>query len=237
MLELFHIPFVGCGMDASLLGMDKALSHQLARQNGIEVSPFAVFAYSEIDQKRESLKRLHLRCFVKPARGGSSIGITKINTWEELDDACACAAKHDRRILIEEAVSGEEIGCSVLETPDGLVLGAVDRIHLNSDFFDYEEKYVDTHAQVECPAQLPDFVSEQMRHLARKLWEIHHCQGLVRVDCFLTPDQRILFNEINTLPGMTATSRYPRMMGQAGISFETILDTLIEEALRRRKNA
>lgn len=137
--------------------MDKALSHQLARQNGIEVSPFVVFAYSEIDQKRESLKRLHLPCFVKPARGGSSIGITKINTWEELDAACACAAKHDRRILIEEAVSGEEIGCSILETPDGLVLGAVDRIHLNSDFFDYEEKYVDTHAEVECPAQLPGF--------------------------------------------------------------------------------
>ena len=233
MFELFHIPFVGCGLDASLLGMDKALSHQLAQQHGSEVSPFLVFNSAELDQKRSQIQRLKLPCFVKPARGGSSIGITKITTWKELDSACAAAAKHDSRILIEEAVVGEEIGCSVLETAEGLVLGAVDRIHLNSDFFDYEEKYVDTHAEVECPAPLPDFISEQMRRMALKLWEIHHCHGLVRVDCFLTDDQRIVFNEINTLPGMTATSRYPRMMGQAGITFEMILDTLINEALRR----
>lgn len=231
MLDLFGQRYVGCGRDASLLAMDKGLSHQLASQAGIAVSPFVIADQLTLKEKRAEIEKLKLPCFVKPVSGGSSIGISKITSWDQLDTACAEALTSDSRILIEEAVAGEEIGCSILEWNGQLQLGAVDRIHLASDFFDYEEKYVDSHAQVECPAQLNAETITAMKELAVQLWQLHHCRGLARIDCFLTPAGQIIFNEINTLPGLTATSRYPRMMSRAGLDFTVLLDRLVEQAL------
>lgn len=237
LFDLFQLRYVGCGLDASLLAMDKALSHQLAQQAGIAVSPFVTADQRTLKEQRADIEKLTLPCFVKPVCGGSSIGISKITSWDQLDAACAEALALDSRILIEEAVPGAEIGCSILECGDQLQLGAVDRIFLASDFFDYQEKYVDSHAQVECPAQLSPAVIDAMKQLAVRLWQLHHCRGLARIDCFLTPEGQIIFNEINTLPGLTATSRYPRMMNRAGISFAELLDRLIDNALERKHGA
>ena len=232
MMDLFAIPYVGCGMSASLIAMDKVLSHQLASAAGIAVSQMVVVDRNDPDRSKKEIRQLQLPCFVKPVRGGSSIGITRIESWDKLEQALQLALSLDERALVEEAVPGQEIGCSIVEKNGQLILGAVDRIQLNSDFFDYQEKYVDSHAQVECPAILPPALIDQIHDTARTLWAVHQCRSLARIDLFLTPDNKIVFNEINTLPGLTATSRFPRMMERAGMDFSCLLQTLIDQAAK-----
>lgn len=231
MFELFNIPFVGCNMSSSFLCMDKIVSHQLAKQAGIAVSAFCTLSKQErLQDKLSEIHQLCLPCFVKPAWGGSSIGITKVYAWSQLEKAIHLAFAHDDRVIIEEMVVGQEIGCSLLETKDGVTIGAIDRICLASDFFDYQEKYVDTHAKVECPANFSIELQEKIKKTAFRLWELLQCRGLARIDCFLSDEGEILFNEINSLPGLTATSRYPRMMKLAKIEYASLIEQLLDQA-------
>ena len=166
--------------------------------------------------------------FVKPVRAGSSFGISRVSRWEELGEAAAAAFDHDREILLEEAVPGFEVGCAVLGDPPDLTVGAVDEIELSGDLFDFEEKYSLKTSAIHCPARISTQKTLEIQETAKTVYTALDCRGFARVDFFLTPTGEVLFNEVNTIPGFTAHSRYPGMMKAAGLDFAVLLDRLIE---------
>jgi len=231
LLELAGIPFVGCGTLSSALCMDKDTAHKLAQISGVRVPP-SITAEDYVDI-RDIIKRtetLRYPMFVKPARAGSSFGITKAGYPEELYDAITEAFRHDSKIVIEEAVEGFEVGCAVLGNNE-LTVGVVDEIELRQGFFDYREKYTLASSKIHLPARIDGQTAERIRETALRLYRALGCKGFARVDMFLTPTGNIVFNEINTIPGFTAQSRYPRMLEAAGINFEEVLDRLINLAI------
>ena len=168
--------------------------------------------------------------FVKPVRAGSSFGVTKAEHPGQLAAAAEAAFRHDREILLEEAVPGFEVGCAVMGTPGEtpLFVGAVDEIQLSGGFFDFEEKYTLKTSSIHCPAQISPQKAEEIQAAARTVCAALDCRVFARVDFFLTPEGRVVFNEVNTIPGFTAHSRYPAMMQAAGLDFPALLDRLLE---------
>lgn len=238
LLELARIPCIGCGLLSSALCMDKLLSHKLAAQAGIRV-PRAVCVEKEsaqISKVAALLRKQNLMppLFVKPLRAGSSFGISKIESLEELSGALGMAFSYDREALIEEAVPGFEVGCAVLGTRD-LFFGEVDEIELSGGFFDFTEKYTLKTSRIHMPARIPAETASRIRETAAALYRLFSCSGFARVDLFLTPEGEIVFNEINTIPGFTSHSRYPNMMKGAGLSFSQLVDRILEEALAEKK--
>ncbi|MFI5779206.1 D-alanine--D-alanine ligase family protein [Nocardia sp. NPDC051570] len=239
LLEMAGLPYVGPGVLASATGMDKEFMKKLLVAEGIPVGDHIVLRPGVATVSSADRARLGLPVFVKPARGGSSIGITKVDEWEALDAAIAVARQHDPKVIVEAGIVGREIECGVLEFPDGRVeASALAEIRMPEadtaapDFYDFDTKYLDDVCEFDIPAKLDDEVAEQVRELAVRAFRALDCQGLARVDFFVT-DAGPVINEINTMPGMTSISMYPRMWESTGIDNRALVTTLIETALSR----
>lgn len=232
LLELAGIPVVGCGVLASALCMDKDAAHRLVRAAGVAVPPSALFRTGEgLDTLPERTASLTYPLFVKPARAGSSFGITKVEEPGVLAEAVTAALAHDSKVVIEEAVPGFEVGCAVLGSEE-LTVGLVDEIQLSGGFFDFEEKYTLKTSAIHCPARIPPEAAARVQEAARTIFRALDCRGFARVDLFLTPEGALLFNEVNTIPGFTEHSRFPGMLRAAGYGFSQILTRILEEAMR-----
>ena len=228
--ELAGIPLVGCGVLASALCMDKDRAHKLAAVAGVSVPNSYVLGRGEAGEAASRAERLGYPIFVKPVKAGSSYGVTKVTERGQLTAAVELAFSHDDAVLLEECISGFEVGCAVLGN-DVLTVGAVDEIELQSGFFDYTEQYTLKTAQIHVPARIRPEQSAQIQETARTVYRALGCRGFARVDLFLDAQGRIVFNEVNTIPGFTAHSRYPSMMKAAGLSLQEILTAVIELAV------
>ncbi len=233
LLALAQISCVGCGVLPSALCMDKDAAHRLAQAAGVAV-PLSV-ALSQppsAEQLAGISARVGFPLFVKPARAGSSFGVTRVETPDALPRAVDLALRHDEKLLIEEAVPGFEVGCAIIGANDALTAGEVDEIELARGFFDYTEKYTLQTARIHMPARLPDSERARVREAAKTVYRALCCEGFARVDLFYTPDGRIVFNEVNTIPGFTAHSRFPGMMRGAGVGFNELVARLVEGTVR-----
>jgi len=241
LLELADIPYVGAGVLASALGMDKALMKVAFRQRGIPVPDYQVVMrwqwQKDKDKIIEEVERLFsYPCFVKPANMGSSIGISKAGSRDELIVAIDEAARFDRKILIEEAIDGREIECSVLGN-DEPIASALGEIIPARDFYDYEAKYHDDRTQLIIPAPLPTEIAAEVRRLAIEAFLAIDCAGMARVDFLLERNGlKIYVSEINTIPGFTQVSMYPKLWEASGISYTDLIDRLIQLALERHQD-
>jgi D-alanine--(R)-lactate ligase len=227
LLELAGIPYAGCDVQSSALCMDKSLAYVVARSAGIATPEFwTVTADEKIDPDE-----LAYPVFVKPARSGSSFGVNKVTRKEELLSAVEAARQYDSKLLIEEPVVGSEVGCAVLGNDGDLLVGEVDRIALSHGFFRiHQESNPESgsdNATVTVPADIPPESRSLVQETAKAIYRALGCRGLARVDTFLTEDGRVVLNEVNTFPGMTSYSRYPRMMAAAGLRFADVLDRMV----------
>ena len=228
LLELAGIPVIGCGALSSALSMDKDRAHKLAALAGVKVPRSAVFRRGAgMDEIKAAAAKLGYPLFVKPVRAGSSFGITRVTGPEGLPGAVAAAFANDRELLLEEAIPGFEVGGAVLGT-DELPVGAVDEIELSQGFFDFEEKYTLKTSAIHCPARIHPLKAAEIQAVAKAIYRALDCKDFARVDLFLTPEEEIVFNEVNTIPGFTAHSRYPNMMKAAGLDFTTLITRIIE---------
>ncbi len=234
LLELSGLPYVGCGVQSSALCMDKSLTYLVARSVGIATPTFwTVTADEEIDPDG-----LTYPVFAKPARSGSSFGVSKVSRREELPGAVQTARQYDSKVLIEEAVAGREVGCAILGNDLDLMAGEVDRIALSHGFFRiHQEKQPEIGSENSTPI-VPADISAEARSLvqetAKILYRALGCGGLARVDMFLQEDGTVVLNEVNTLPGLTSYSRYPRMMAAAGWPLPEVIDRVVSLALAER---
>ena len=228
LLELAGIPIIGCHTLASAIGMDKQIAHTLVEASGIAV-PKSIVISKDISEEeiQTQIQSLNYPIFIKPVRAGSSFGITKVTSYDQLMPAIANAALHDERIIVEEAVEGFEVGCAILGTGKDLVIGEVDEIQLEDGFFDYTEKYSLKTSQIIVPARISPEKAQEIKSTAAAIYRILQCSGFARVDLFMTPDGTLYFNEINTIPGFTEHSRYPNMLKKTGMSFSQIVEQLI----------
>lgn len=227
LFELAGIPIVGCNTLSSALCMDKNRAHKLVSLEGISVPRSVTFRRFEQETAlKEIASNLTYPLFVKPVRAGSSFGITKVTEKEKLPAAIALAFEHDTEVIVEEAVNGFEVGCAVLGN-DVLTVGRVDEIELSNGFFDYTEKYTLKTSQIHMPARIDAETEKRIQEAAVTIYKALGCSGFARVDLFLTASGDIVFNEVNTIPGLTCHSRYPNMMKGIGLSFADMLDKLI----------
>lgn len=241
LLELAGVPYVGAGVLASAAGMDKEFTKKLLAAEGLPIGPYAVLRGAQSTLSIEDQQRLGLPLFVKPARGGSSIGVSRVTSLDDLPAAIAQARRHDPKVIIEAAIVGRELECGVLEFPDGTVAAStVGEIRVvcggaehDDSFYDFATKYLDDSvAELDVPAKIDDDVADALRQLAIRAFSALDCQGLARVDFFLTDDGPVI-NEINTMPGFTTISMYPRMWAASGVDYPTLLATMVDTALAR----
>ncbi|MQA08726.1 MAG: D-alanine--(R)-lactate ligase VanA-Sc [Pseudonocardiaceae bacterium] len=231
LLELSGTPYVGCDVQSSALCMDKSLTYTVVGSAGIATPNFwTVTADEDID-----IDRLTYPVFVKPARSGSSFGVSKVSRKEELLSAVETARKYDSKVLIEEAVAGSEIGCSILGNDLDLIAGEVDRIALSHGFFRIHQEDDPETGSENSTFIVPADISAESRSLvqetAKDIYRALGCRGLARVDMFLKEDGGVVLNEVNTFPGMTSYSRYPRMMAAAGLPLAEVIDRTVSLAL------
>jgi len=233
LLELAGIPYAGCDIASSALCMDKSLAYVVASHAGIATPEFRILAAGE-DADPASFE---YPVFVKPARSGSSFGVSKVSHAGELADAIAEARRFDAKVLVEQAVVGSEVGCAVLGYAPELVVGEVDRIALTHGFFRiHQESAPETGSENSTPivpADIPATTRERVQETAKAIYRALGCGGLARVDMFLTQDGTVVLNEVNTLPGLTSYSRYPRMMAAAGMSLGEVIDRVVSSAIER----
>lgn len=245
MLELAGVPYVGSGVLASAVGMDKAYMKLVFAGHGLPVGPHVVVKPRDWDPDNPSAvvdqisRELTFPVFVKPARAGSSLGVTRVEDVTGLVEAIEEARVHDPKVLVEQGIEGREIECAVLGgraggPPRASVAGEIVVDHDEASFYDFESKYLSaTHARTEAPADLPEPVAERVRELAVLAFDAIGAEGLSRVDCFVTPDGEVLLNEINTMPGFTPISMYSRMWEASGMPYTALVDELIQLALER----
>ncbi len=233
LFELAGIPVAGCGILSSALCMDKDRAHRLAKEAGIRV-PVSFVGRRNADREAAAGRagQIGYPLFVKPVKAGSSYGITKVSDESELQGAMELALAYDDEIMIEECISGFEVGCAVMGTGD-MVLGEVDEIELAEGFFDFTEKYTLKTSAIHVPARISPDLARRVKESAKRIYRALDCRGFARVDMFLTKEEEIVFNEVNTIPGFTTHSRFPNMMKAAGISFEEVVSEILEEALSR----
>ncbi|AKK10973.1 D-alanine--D-alanine ligase family protein [Corynebacterium uterequi] len=236
LFEIAGVPYVGPGVLASAVGMDKEYTKKLASAAGLRVAPEAVLAEGD-EFSQDERDRLGLPLFVKPANGGSSIGISKVERAEDIDEAIAEARKYDTKVIVESMIHGVEVEVGVLQFPDGRLL-ASPPAQLNgtedSDegFYGFETKYLEDVVSATIPADLPADTIKDLQEMAVRTFKAMDCKGLARVDFFVAADGPVL-NEINTMPGFTPISMYPQVFNAAGIAYAELLDTLIHTALAR----
>ncbi|EFF93287.1 MULTISPECIES: D-alanine--D-alanine ligase family protein [Streptomyces] len=242
LLELSGVPYVGSGVLASAVGQDKEYMKRVFTSFGLRVGPYVVIRPREWDRDPAAARKKVVDfagehgwpLFVKPARAGSSIGITKVDGLAGLDEAIEEARRHDPKVLVEAAVRGREIECGVLEFEDGPRASVPAEIPPPQEhaYYDFEAKYIDSTPGV-VPAPLTEEQTAEVRRLAVEAFEAASCEGLVRADFFLAEDGGFVINEINTMPGFTPISMYPKMWEATGVSYEELVDRLIQAALRR----
>jgi D-alanine-D-alanine ligase len=242
MLEMAGVRYVGAGVLASAVGMDKAYAKLVLKAAGLPVMASVTVSarewYRDPDGVRHRVADLGFPLFVKPARAGSSMGISKVHDPSELDAAIEDAHRHDPKALVEQAAVGaREVECGVLEALDGTPETSVPaeiRVGGEHEFYDFAAKYLpEEHTELDVPADLPDDVATELREMAARAFEAIGCEGLARVDFFVMPDHSVVVNEINTMPGFTPTSMYPRMWAASGVEYPALVDRLIRLALRR----
>jgi D-alanine-D-alanine ligase len=235
--EIAGAPYVGSGVLGSAAAMDKDVAKRLMRDRGLPIARFLSFVQGDAPAFDAVLAELGRPVFVKPARLGSSVGINKAGTREEFAQAIAEAFRHDRKILVEEFVAGREIECGVLEGEDGSLTASLPGEIVPSNrhgFYTYEAKYLDEEgAAIKVPANLNREVSDRVRKLSIEAFRSLGCEGLARIDFFLREDGKLIVNEVNTLPGFTNISMYPKVMEALGISYPELVDRLIRHALKR----
>ncbi|MEU8582795.1 D-alanine--D-alanine ligase family protein [Streptomyces abikoensis] len=242
MLELAGIPYVGAGVLASAVGQDKEYMKRVFTSFGLPVGPYVVIRPREWENDQAAARKKIVDfagehgwpLFVKPARAGSSMGITKVDDLSGLDEAIAEARRHDPKILVESLLRGREIECGVLEFEDGPRASVPAEIPPVSahDFYDFEAKYIDSASGI-VPAPLSEEETRRVQELAVRAFDAASCEGLVRADFFLTEDGEFVINEINTMPGFTPISMYPRMWQETGVEYPELVDRLVQAALRR----
>jgi D-alanine-D-alanine ligase len=235
LLKLANIPFVGAGVLGSAVGMDKDVMKRLLRDAGIPTAKFLVFDWSSSGRVdfTDVTHRVGLPFFIKPANLGSSVGIHKVNDEEQFDQALRDAFTYDNKILIEECIHGREIECSVLgnDRPVASVPGEIIPQH---EFYSYEAKYLDEHGAIlRIPADLPADTVRAVQEFAIRAFRVLCCEGMARVDFFLRDDEEIIVNELNTIPGFTRISMYPKLWEASGIPYTELVDRLIQLALER----
>jgi D-alanine-D-alanine ligase len=216
--------------------MDKEFTKKLAAAEGIPVVDYVVLRSGQSPTEAD-LQRLGLPLFVKPSRGGSSFGVTKVTDLADLDQAIVTARMVDPKVLLEPMMIGREIECGVLESeaggaPEASVLAEI-RLAADHEFYDFEAKYLDEAVEFDIPARLPERVATQIQHYACRTFTALDCAGLARDDFFVTPELDVYLNEINTMPGFTATSMFPRMWTATGLDYPKIVTRLIRTAVRR----
>lgn len=239
LLELAGVPYVGAGVLASAAGMDKEFTKKLLAAEGLPIGDQVVLRAHDRTVELDDRERLGLPVFVKPARGGSSIGVSRVTTWDGLEMAIANARKHDPKVIVEAAVPGRELECGVLEFPDGRVeASTVGEIRVagvrgrEDAFYDFATKYLEEAAELDVPAKVDDEIADKIRQLAIKAFRAIDCQGLARVDFFLTDDGPVI-NEINTMPGFTTISMFPRMWAASGMDYPKLLAAMVDTAVAR----
>jgi D-alanine-D-alanine ligase len=243
LLELVDLRYVGAGVLASAVGMDKHFMKLVLAGAGLPIAPFTVIRPGEFERNPElwtqTVGALGLPVFVKPARAGSSLGISKVEDLADLPAAILAAQAHDPKVVVEAGVVGREIECAVLGGRDGEPArasqpGEIVVTDSRHGFYDFEAKYLDeAGVQLSCPADLPEDLLEEVRRLAVRTFDAVGCEGLARVDVFVTPDDGVVVNEINTMPGFTPFSMYPRMWEASGLSYPDLIDELLTLALAR----
>lgn len=254
LIELAGIPLAGCGTLSSALCMDKDKAHQLASLTGVRVPKALVLdaeafcagqetasgilpdSAPQLSRAQSFTQETGYPLYVKPVKAGSSYGVTKVNTPDELLPAVSLAFRYDSQVILEENIDGFEVGCAVLgssvHSGRELVTGEVDEIELSGGFFDFTEKYTLKTSAIHVPARISPEKSAEIKETAKRIYRALGCGGFARVDMFLTPEGEIVFNEINTIPGFTEHSRYPGMMKAAGYSFTEVLTEIIEQAVK-----
>ena len=231
LLELSGIPYAGCDIQSSALCMDKSLAYIVASSAGIATPNFWTVTADE----NPDPDQLTYPVFVKPARSGSSFGVSKVSRKEELLSAVETARQYDSKVLIEEAVVGSEVGCAILGNDPDLTAGEVDQISLSHGFFKiHQESNPESGSEnstITVPADLPAETRLRVQETAKAIYRALGCKGLARVDMFLKEDGTVVLNEVNTLPGLTSYSRYPRMMAAAGLPLAEVIDRAVSLAL------
>lgn len=226
--ELAGIPIIGCGVLASALCMDKDRAHKMVSTVGVSVpKSFTINKSMDVKGFMNKANEMGYPLFVKPIRAGSSFGITKISDCNEFIVACERAFTYDENIIIEEFIEGFEVGCAVLGN-EKLIVGEIDEIELSKGFFDFDEKYSLKTSSIHVPARISDETAKRIKETAKLIYKCLDCKDFARVDMFLTSNEEIVFNEVNTIPGFTSHSRYPNMMKAAGITFKQIVERLLE---------
>jgi D-alanine-D-alanine ligase len=238
-LEFLGIPYVGAGVTGSAIGMDKAIFKSLLRDAGVPTTRFCTLSAREREGVRARLSAenpaFSLPLFVKPSNGGSSVGVAKVKDWPQLDAAMDLAYRYDDRILVEEGVDARELECAVLGNDEARA-SIVGEVVPGREFYDYDDKYREDNAKLLIPAPIPDSVSEEVRSLAVKAFRVAGISGMARVDFFLERGtDRVLVNELNTLPGFTAISMYPKLWEASGLPLPKLLDELIRLAIERKE--
>lgn len=242
MLELSGVPYVGSGVLSSATSMDKHYMKVLLAGHGLPVGPYAVIRPDDWDRdpalSRESVAALGYPVFVKPARAGSSFGVSRVAGPSELDAAVAYAQEHDPKVMVEAEIPGRELECGVLggmdgAAPEASVVGEV-VVGGEHPFYDFDAKYLDTdHLQLAIPADVPVDVADRVRELSVQAFRAMSCEGLARVDFFYTPRGAVLVNELNTMPGFTPMSMYPQLWAASGVPYPELVDRLLRLALSR----
>ena len=231
-LETANIPYVGSGVMASAAAMDKSFSKIIFSSAGMRVADGVTVTENDWQTK---VNEVSYPCFVKPARGGSSRGTHKVKSASELDSALKDAFTYDRKVMIEKAVAGREIECAVLESNGNLIASVVGEIVIDSkfEFYDFEAKYLDGATTVNVPAEITSDVSDEIRNNAIQAFKALGCSGLARVDFFYSEGGEVVINELNTMPGFTSTSMYPKLMAASGVTYQSLLTALLETAATR----
>ncbi|MET3949909.1 D-alanine--D-alanine ligase family protein [Arthrobacter sp. UYEF36] len=242
-LELSDTRYVGAGVLASAVGMDKHFMKVVFESAGLRVGPYIAVTdrqwRNDPETVRKRVDQLGFPVFVKPARAGSSMGISKVDSLEGLDAAIEAAREHDPKLVIEAGIVGREIECAVLEgrgtdAPRTSMPGEISVAGGGHEFYDFNAKYVDDAAALSCPADLPDEATARVRELAAVAFDAVGAEGLSRVDFFYTPEGELIINEINTMPGFTPKSMYPQMWKASGLGYAELIDELIYLALHRK---
>ena len=242
MLEMAGVRYVGSGVLASAIGMDKAYMKVVLQAAGLPVTPGITVTRTEWEQDpigvRTRIEELGFPSFAKPARAGSSMGISKVHDSGEVEDALVEAFRHDPKVLVEQSMEGaREVECGVLGTvegpPETSRPGEV-RTGGDHEFYDFEAKYLaDQHTEIDIPADIDAETEQSLRAMAVRAFEALSCEGLARVDFFVMPDGSLVINELNTMPGFTPTSMYPQLWAASGLTYPELVDRLVQLALRR----
>ncbi len=236
--ELAKIPYVGCGVLASSVSMDKVYTKQIVDHTGIRQADYELVIRRELENMDEVAARIENRfsypVFIKPSNAGSSKGVSKASNREQLIEGLKEAARHDRKILVEETIIGREIECAVFGNgAEPVIASGVGEILAAADFYDFDAKYNNAESKTVVNPELPNDAAERVRKSARRVFKALDGYGLSRVDFFVTKEGEVVFNEINTMPGFTAISMYPMLFEAAGISKRDMITKLIEHGLRR----